>query len=373
MHYSHPSPTCLTVSTEKVSNFLPRCRVPCQLSHPVRLKSCYVLYYIPGRVDYQWTVAYAAASPVPLTPKRKKKDFNHTSSLAFRTMTDGLRLTAAYAAASPVPLTYDFNHSTSSLEMARLEMQCITHTYYSHSPPLDHLSSMELRPLTGKYWAAATLLLLAAALMLSTSCFASSIAKASPPAATATNFSDHSVLLTFRSLITKDPFGALSSWGNKSLHFCRWQGVACGKHGHRRGRVVGLDLGSLGLVGTISPSISNLTYLRKLHMPMNQFSGHIPHELGLLGDLKHLNLSDNALGGEIPVDLSRCSKLQTISLWYNNLQGTIPANLSRCSVLRTIELFANYLEGEIPSEIGTLQNLELLNLFDNGLNGSIPP
>ena len=92
-------------------------------------------------------------------------------------------------------------------------MQCITHTYYSHSSPLDHLSSMELRPLIGKYWAAATLLLLAAALMLSTSCFASSIAKPSPPAATATtNFSDHSVLLTLRSLIPleRSPHGATS-------------------------------------------------------------------------------------------------------------------------------------------------------------------
>ncbi|GJM98103.1 hypothetical protein PR202_ga15079 [Eleusine coracana subsp. coracana] len=152
-----------------------------------------------------------------------------------------------------------------------------------------------------------------------------------------------------------------------------WTGVACGKRGQRRGHAVGLSLGSLGLVGTISPSISNLTHLRNLHLPHNKFNGRIPHELGLLSDLKHLNLSDNSLEGEIPSELSRCSQLQTISLWYNNLQGRMPSNFSHCSNLRTIEFFANYLEGDIPSDFGSIENLELLNLFDNNLNGSLPP
>uniref|UniRef100_A0A0D3GI51 Receptor kinase-like protein Xa21 n=1 Tax=Oryza barthii TaxID=65489 RepID=A0A0D3GI51_9ORYZ len=193
-----------------------------------------------------------------------------------------------------------------------------------------------------------------------------------PTANTASNSSDRQVLLSFKSLITKDPSGALTSWGNRSLHHCRWQGVMCGKRGRRRGRVIAIDLNNLGLVGSISPSISNLTYLRKLHLPQNQFGGHIPHELGLLDHLKFLNLSINSLEGEIPTSLSQCSRLQTISLWYNNLQGRIPSNLSHCSYLRTIEVFANYLEGEIPSELGSLQRLELLNLYNNNLTGSIP-
>uniref|UniRef100_A0A0D9WRJ9 Receptor kinase-like protein Xa21 n=1 Tax=Leersia perrieri TaxID=77586 RepID=A0A0D9WRJ9_9ORYZ len=195
-----------------------------------------------------------------------------------------------------------------------------------------------------------------------------------PTASTASsNSSDRSVLLSFKSLITEDPSEALTSWGNRSLHHCRWQGVTCGKRGHRRGRVIAIDLNSLRLVGIISPSISKLTYLRKLHLPQNQFTGSIPHELGLLNDLKFLNLSINSLEGEIPKSLSQCSRLQTISLWYNNLQGRIPSNLSLCSDLRTIEVFANYLEGEIPREFGSLQNLETLNLYNNNLTGSIPP
>ncbi|GJN40675.1 hypothetical protein PR202_gb29934 [Eleusine coracana subsp. coracana] len=243
------------------------------------------------------------------------------------------------------------------------------------APPVEHLDlgSMELRASTSACWAAARFLLLAAILMYNAPCFALSVAKPSPPAAIAAHSSDRAVLLLFKSCITKDPFGALASWGNESLHFCRWPGVACGKRGQRRGHVVGLSLGSLGLVGTISPSISNLTHLRNLHLPHNKFNGRIPHELGLLSDLKHLNLSDNSLEGEIPSELSRCSQLQTISLWYNNLQGRMPSNFSHCSNLRTIEFFANYLEGDIPSEFGSIENLELLNLFDNNLNGSLPP
>jgi hypothetical protein len=89
------------------------CAVPVKSPSQAQIMLRTVLYTRPGRLSVDRGVRGSQSCP-PHT-KKKKKDFNHTSSLAFRTMTDGLRLTAAYAAASPVPLTYDFNHSTSSL------------------------------------------------------------------------------------------------------------------------------------------------------------------------------------------------------------------------------------------------------------------
>ena len=52
------------------------------------------------------------------------------------------------------------------------------------------------------------------------------------------NETDHQALLAFKKQITHDPENILSSW-NDSLHFCKWEGVACG-HKHRR--VILLDL-----------------------------------------------------------------------------------------------------------------------------------
>ncbi|KAG0467363.1 hypothetical protein HPP92_018318 [Vanilla planifolia] len=36
--------------------------------------------------------------------------------------------------------------------------------------------------------------------------------------------SDEQVILSFKSLISYDPQGALASWDNRSLHFCLWKG-----------------------------------------------------------------------------------------------------------------------------------------------------
>ncbi|KAJ0909087.1 putative RNA-directed DNA polymerase [Helianthus annuus] len=69
------------------------------------------------------------------------------------------------------------------------------------------------------------------------------------------NETDHHALLKIKSMITRDPYGALTSW-NTSLHFCDWYGVKCG------GRVAFLALWSLGLEGSLSPHVGNLSFLR---------------------------------------------------------------------------------------------------------------
>ncbi|KAF7087320.1 hypothetical protein CFC21_090519 [Triticum aestivum] len=181
---------------------------------------------------------------------------------------------------------------------------------------------------------------------------------------------DHSALVSIKSLITSDPASALASWGgNRSLPLCRWRGVTCGA----RGRVVALDLSNLGLSGAIAPSVANLTYLRMLQLPMNRLSGAIPSEIARLLDLRHVNLSHNFFEGGIPASLSQCQQLVSISLGYNNLTGGIPPDMGHLLSLRGVWMQYNKLTGVIPSEIGNLPlNLVSLDLNYNHLTGSLP-
>ncbi|KAF7109870.1 hypothetical protein CFC21_110064 [Triticum aestivum] len=214
--------------------------------------------------------------------------------------------------------------------------------------------------------------------------------------ATTSSATDHQALMSLRSLFKGDPFQALTSWGNQSIPMCQWRGVACGTRGHRRGRVVALDLRGLNLVGTIASSIGNLTYLRHFGLQENHFYGAIPSEVGHLVQLEYLNLSRNSIGGDIPPTLATCVQLQVIdlrhnmhegsvsqelaslhnlevlALGYNNLTGSIPVEIGNLKALTSLLLNSNMLVGEIPTQIGKLRNLTDLDLYFNGLSGSIP-
>jgi Leucine-rich repeat (LRR) protein len=113
--------------------------------------------------------------------------------------------------------------------------------------------------------------------------------------------SDLNALLSFKSLITKDPMGALSSWdgdaSNRSApHFCRWNGVTCSSHQHGS-HVTALRLRAFGLEGNISQSLGNLSHLQTLDLSNNNLEGDIPSSIGNLFALHFLNLSVNHLSG----------------------------------------------------------------------------
>nr|GFB54525.1 protein kinase-like domain-containing protein [Tanacetum cinerariifolium] len=63
------------------------------------------------------------------------------------------------------------------------------------------------------------------------------------------NETDYHALLSFKSMITHDPYKVLASW-NHSFHFCEWSGISCGK---RHKRVTAVQLFSKGLEGALSP------------------------------------------------------------------------------------------------------------------------
>ncbi|CAL4890882.1 unnamed protein product [Urochloa decumbens] len=188
---------------------------------------------------------------------------------------------------------------------------------------------------------------------------------------------DEHALLSFRAVITADPHKVLVSWtaGNGSTAnmtgVCSWRGVGCHSRRHP-GRVTSLELWSSNLTGTISPFLSNLTFLTTLNLSHNSFSGNIPWELGFLPRLLYLDLRHNSLQGMIPCSLARASKLRILQLEYNSLVGEIPANLSNLQELEVLDVGSNQLFGGIPQSLGSLSKLTYLGLYLNNLSGGVP-
>ncbi|URE07483.1 LRR receptor-like serine threonine-protein kinase [Musa troglodytarum] len=177
---------------------------------------------------------------------------------------------------------------------------------------------------------------------------------------------DRLSLRAFKTLLS-DPSGALASWDNASLHFCRWRGVTCRNHGGEP-RVTALELESLQL------ELGFLSHLRTLNLRNNQLGGMIPTSLFLqnCSRLRIFSLSHNNLVGTIPRNLSNCWELEDIGLDNNMLEGEIPSDIASLTKLKTIVIWTNRLTGSIPPEIGNLRFLTTLILGDNHLNGTIP-
>ncbi|XAR53375.1 Non-specific serine/threonine protein kinase [Bertholletia excelsa] len=182
------------------------------------------------------------------------------------------------------------------------------------------------------------------------------------------NFTDQFALLAFKSAIKHDPHGALANW-TATTNFCSWAGVSCGR---RRQRITALQLQNMSLVGTISPFIGNLSFLRVLRLQDNSFHGSIMHEIGELRRLEILTLYSNHLEGEIPTSIQHCKRLEMMSLSYNFLSGEVPAEVTTLPSISTIFLGGNNLTGRIPASIGNLSSLELFALERNKMFGEIP-
>ncbi|XP_024018821.1 probable LRR receptor-like serine/threonine-protein kinase At3g47570 [Morus notabilis] len=174
-------------------------------------------------------------------------------------------------------------------------------------------------------------------------------------------------LVAFKSEI-EDPLNIMSSW-NASQHFCKWQGVTCGRR-HRR--VTSLVLESCQLNGQLSSHIGNLSFLRTLNLQNNSFIREIPPEISNLFRLKTLALGNNSFSGKVPTNLSHCSNLEYLDLSFNNLTAKVPQDISFLSKLRVLLLNDNKLFGEIPASLGNLSLVMKIHLGDNSFHGEIP-
>ncbi|KAM7462647.1 hypothetical protein LguiA_030768 [Lonicera macranthoides] len=181
------------------------------------------------------------------------------------------------------------------------------------------------------------------------------------------NETDSLALLAFKSNL-HDPRGVLNSW-NSSVHFCKWQGITCGLWDRR---VMVLNLRSSGLVGSLSPNIGNLSFLRHIVLHNNSLQGQIPPQIGCLFRLKSLLLTNNSLEGKIPANLSHCTSVMQLRVANIKLVEEIPRELTTLSNLILLSVSRNYLRGEIWNCFGNLNSLKELSLSYNALEGSIP-
>ncbi len=127
-------------------------------------------------------------------------------------------------------------------------------------------------------------------------------------------------------------------------------------------RVTNLNLGALGLTGTIPAELGLLTGLRGLWLSGNQLTGPLPTELGNLSRLTGLGLSGNRLTGGIPVGLGRLTNLTSLWLQRNRLDGAIPAELGNLASLRELYLGGNTLTGCLPPALKSVATNDLASL-----------
>ncbi|KAG5222873.1 hypothetical protein OIU76_011337 [Salix suchowensis] len=103
-----------------------------------------------------------------------------------------------------------------------------------------------------------------------------------------------------------------------------WTGITCSEG--PRIRVVTLNLTSMGLSGSLPPSIAKMTALADIWLGNNTLSGSIP-DFSSLKMLETLHLEDNQFTGGIPLSLGNIKGLRELFLQNNNLTGQIPNNL----------------------------------------------
>ncbi|KAI7749657.1 hypothetical protein M8C21_001763, partial [Ambrosia artemisiifolia] len=103
-----------------------------------------------------------------------------------------------------------------------------------------------------------------------------------------------------------------------------WTGITCSDGSNIR--VTGLNLTGMGLSGSLSPNVVNLTALNDLWLGNNNLSGSIP-DLSTLKMLKTVHLEDNRFNGPFPSSLANIDRLQELFLQNNNLTGQVPSSL----------------------------------------------
>ncbi|KDP42118.1 hypothetical protein JCGZ_01906 [Jatropha curcas] len=188
------------------------------------------------------------------------------------------------------------------------------------------------------------------------------------------NMTDLSALLAFKAQNNFHPFIA-KNWST-ATSFCNWFGVSCSSN---KERVVGLDLYSMHLNGTIPSQVGNLSFLVYMDLSNNSFHGPLPKELGNLRNLRYINLSNNSFYGDIPSELTMLPLLQDMILANNSFTGisSKPSLMGRSSIfnmtsIETLNLEGNLLQRSILDEIGNLTSLKELSMGYNQLNGAIP-
>ncbi|KAM2028763.1 hypothetical protein TB2_040064 [Malus domestica] len=193
-----------------------------------------------------------------------------------------------------------------------------------------------------------------------------------------------------------DAYPKTSQWKlaeGRNGNCCAWDGIVCdGRTGH----VIGLDLSSSCLLGSINSnsSLFQLVQLQALNLADNNFNySRIPTSIRNFPRLVYLNLSMSVFSGQIPSQISQLAKWSSLDLSWNQLNGPIPflGNLTHLTVLnlsfnhgflpethtntsslRLIAVSHNQLRGQLPRSLGNCIRLEFIDLSYNKFSDVFP-
>ncbi|CAL5213666.1 unnamed protein product [Lathyrus oleraceus] len=167
----------------------------------------------------------------------------------------------------------------------------------------------------------------------------------------------------------------LSSW-NPTTDCCdNWYGVSC-DYNTWLYRVIHLGLDNLDLPQPVQipPAVTNLPFLLCLSLDNNpNLVGTIPPTIANLTNLEYFFLSHTSISGEIPNTLSKNKRLIDLDFSNSKLTGPLPATLPSLPVISGIIFDGNKLTGTIPESYGSFPNsFTVLSLSHNRLSGKIP-
>ncbi|OAP19043.1 hypothetical protein AXX17_AT1G34340 [Arabidopsis thaliana] len=188
---------------------------------------------------------------------------------------------------------------------------------------------------------------------------------------------DKAGLLAFKSGITQDPSGILSSW-QKDIDCCSWYGIFCLPtiHGDRVTMMAldgNTDVGETFLSGTISPLLAKLHHLNEIRLTnLRKITGSFPHFLFKLPKLRTVYLENNRLSGPLPANIGALSNLEILSVAGNRFSGSIPSSMSKLTSLLQLKLNGNRLSGIFPDIFKSMRQLRFLDLSSNRFSGNLP-
>lgn len=148
---------------------------------------------------------------------------------------------------------------------------------------------------------------------------------------------------------------------------CNWAKVHCSNN-----RVDKIQIGSLGLTGTLPPNLNKLTALTQLELMNNSVSGPLPTLSGL--KFMQILLLHNNHFTVIPDDFfDGMTSLQNVDISYNSFSSwQVPDSISSSSTLQNFSAISTNLSGEIPQVFSTFPGMTKLALSFNMLTGGLP-
>ncbi len=167
-----------------------------------------------------------------------------------------------------------------------------------------------------------------------------------------------------------------------------WQRITCYCLSSSLCFIIKLDLSSLNLNGTISPTIQYFSQFVDLNMANNTLlRGHVPPQLGSLSKLIYLSMYMTHLTGTLPNELQNLHSLQYIVFGKvinfndpvilkraqnDSISGSYPSFLSSLSNLLFMYLYGTQHSGTIPSSWSTMTQLNAMVLGGTFITGTLP-